>query len=194
MTRKQFRLRFASVSIFYFCAILFAMFLYSKGDKPLSENETYTVYIDLIPLIFAIPAVYLGFCFQRRQSFLQSLKQVWTNLITAVQNAIQYTHQGTTTPEEYGGTLEKLSSTIDELRGVYKNKYELKDEIGLYTFESLKNIHDEVSDLGHGVLSKTRRDTSRKEIVANWKSLRRSFLRELDRSEPTYIDSPFIEY
>jgi len=37
-------------------------------------------------------------------------------------------------------------------------------------------------------------EKSRKEIVANWKNLRKTFIRELDRSVPTYIDSPFARH
>ena len=195
MTSQKFRRILFATVFTYLVAILFAIYLYKTGPKDLKENYNYTVFKDLIPLVVALPIAYLGYCFQRRISFLQSLKQSWSHLNKAVHSAIQYTHKTLPTQVEYGNTLNELEEAIDELRGVYKNAEETNDQIGFYTFESLKTIHEEISKLGFDKTfkldqTKKTRDT----IVENWKTLRKTFLRELNRPEPTYLDSPFVNY
>jgi hypothetical protein len=194
MTRKQFRIHFIAVTAIYGLAILSGTALYIFGPADVKTNNNYTVFKDLIPFTVAIPAAYLGYCFQRRLSFLQSLKQLWTHLIDSVHVAMQYTHLPETTHLQYGQALDKLERTIDELRGVYKNKGETRDNLGLYTLESLKDIHVSISDLGYGVLSDSTRKSTREEIVEDWKKLRRTFLRELNRLEATHPDEKFVEY
>jgi hypothetical protein len=62
-------------------------------DRPDGRaNPVYATYKDLLPLLIAIPAAWLGYCFQRRTSYLAALRTLWENLIPAVQQAIHYTH------------------------------------------------------------------------------------------------------
>lgn len=145
-----------------------------------------------MPLIIAIPAAYLGFCFQRRLSFLQALRLLWANLITSVNAAIQYTHLTNTTDKQFGETLVMLSKSIDEVRGVYKNLKERHNDIGLYPFECLKRIHKFVAELGYGNIDPIKAEETRRHIIHCWKDLRKSFLFEFDRSEPTAFNSPYI--
>lgn len=85
-----------------------------------------------------------------------------------------------------------ISKSIDEVRGVYKNLDETKNNIGLYPFESLKEIHKIISDLGFGALDTDKSTEARKHIRHNCGNLRRSFLSEFDRSEPTVFDSHYL--
>lgn len=64
--------------------------------------------------------------------------------------------------------------------------------IGVYPFESLKQIHGTIVQLGYGpsfdaANAKEARDT----IDALWKVLRTELLKELDRDYPEYPDTPF---
>ena len=186
MTKQKFNQNFILVVIVYFLALVVGLVLAGL-------DYYFSVYADLIPFVVALPAVYLGFCFQRRQSFLNSLKSLWTKLIVSVQDSIQYTHLQQPGIEEYSVTLKNLSIVMEEIRGVYKNKFETNENIGIYTFESLKDIYNQISNLGYGQMLSEDQKKSRDEIIKCWKTLRKTFLRELDRSVPTYIDSPFIE-
>ena len=190
MTRKQLQKTIFAVIGLYTMALVVGLVIYYSDctDKKIH----YQIFKDLIPLTIAIPAAYLGFCFQRRSSFLQALRQLWTNLITSVNSAIQYTHLIDPSDKQFGETLVLLSKSIDEVRGVYKNLKETKDDIGLYPFECLKEIHDLVSKLGYGKIDKAEATKTRRHIRHCWKDLRKSFLSEFDRSEPTAFHSPYV--
>lgn len=189
MTRKQLRnIIILSIS-FYFVAVIIGVAIYYSDNTEKKIN--YSVFKDLIPFMIAIPIAFLGFCFQKRANYTQALRPLWSNLIISVNTAIQYTHQTSTTQKEYGETLMMLSSSIDEVRGVYKNLNTRSDGIGYYPFESLKSIHSVISELGYGDMDKARSDEARKHIKHNWKNLRQTFLLEFDRPEPTVFDSPY---
>jgi hypothetical protein len=192
MTRKQLRRTLFAVISFYACTLIASVIIY-YSDHSEKKSDYYQIIKDLMPLIITIPAAYLGFCFQRRSSFLQALRQVWSNLVLAVNSAIQYTHQTDATVKVFGDTLVIISKSIDEVRGVYKNLNETKDDIGLYPFECLKEIHKIVSLLGYGSLDVKKTTEARKHIRHNWGDLRKSFLSEFDRSEPTIFNSPYFE-
>jgi hypothetical protein len=189
MTRKQLQKTiFTIIGLYVFALITgLVIFYIDNSDKKIH----YQIFKDLIPLIIAIPAAYLGFCFQRRSSFLQTNRLLWTHLISSVNSAIHYTQLKDPTEIQFGETLLLLSKSIDEVRGVYKNLEETKNKIGLYPFECLKEIHDLVSELGFGKLEEDNAMKTRKQITVRWKRLRRSFLSEFDRSEPTVFDSPY---
>ncbi|WP_128948390.1 MULTISPECIES: hypothetical protein [Bradyrhizobium] len=67
-----------------------------------------------------------------------------------------------------------------------------KKSIGLYPFESLKQISAVISRLGYGS-SITSQDSeiARDTILALWGILRGELLKELDRDYPDYPDTPF---
>jgi hypothetical protein len=89
------------------------------------------------PLV-AVLAAYLGFCFQRRNSYLQALRDLWKILIPAVQRAVQYTHLEQPDPNEFSELMSELSTVIDSLRGIFKNIP--GPGVGLYPYEPIKDI------------------------------------------------------
>lgn len=190
MTRKHLQRTIFAVIVLYTIAIIVGLIIYYTDFT--GNKIHYQIYKDLMLLTIAIPAAYLGFCFQRRSSFLQALRQLWTNLISSVNTAIQYTHLPEPTDKQFGEALVLLSKSIDEVRGVYKNLKETKDNIGLYPFECLKDIYGQVSKLGYGKLDMAKAAESRRHIRHCWKDLRKSFLSEFDRSEPTVFHSPYV--
>lgn len=190
MTRKQLRKTIYAVISLYSLVLISGVLIY-YNDSSLKRIH-YQIFKDLIPFSIAIPAAYLGFCFQRRSSFLQALRQLWTNLIVSVNSSIQYTHLTESTNQQYSETLVLLSRSIDEVRGVYKNLKEKEDGTGLYPFECLKEIHDLISELGYGQIDSAKAIRTRKNINLCWKDLRKSFLSEFDRSEPTVFHSPYL--
>lgn len=157
-------------------------------------NIVYNCYKDLIPLILAIPAAWLGFCFQRRSSYLQQLRTLWSQIVANVQEAIQYTHLTAPTQADYGRTLVKLFGTVDEVRGVFRNIGENDGNIGLYPFESLKGIRDAISRLGYGdQIDPKAAAAARLEIVRLWHRVRDAMLKEFDRDYPSYPDSYYLD-
>lgn len=190
MTRKQLKRTIYAVIALYATSLIGGLFIYYSDGTDKKVN--YQIFKDLIPLIIAIPAAYLGFSFQRRSSFLQSLRLLWTNIIGSVNAAIQYTNFTETTDKQYAETLLQLSRCIDEVRGVYKNIGEKKGKTGYYPFECLKEIHQLVTGLGSGKLDAAKSEEARSRIQHCWKDLKASFLSEFDRSEPTVFNSPFV--
>lgn len=192
MTKKQMqRVTFMVIGI-YAVALGVGLTLRIFGP-PTPPTPYYETFKDLIPLILAMPAAYLGYCFQQRGSYLQSLRSLWSQLVISVNNAIQYTYLESPTHEEFGKTLSDLSIVIDELRGVYKNIGESSRNVGLYPYEPIKDIHKALCDLGFGSLDENARRTARRKVVGHWKSIRSNFLDEFDRAEPTKVVSPYIE-
>jgi len=191
MTRKQ--LRRATFMVIGIYALAFGVGLTLRLVGPPTPTPYYETFKDLIPLILAIPAAYLGYCFQQRGSYLHSLRSLWSQLVIAVNSAIQYTYLVSPTQEQYGKILTDLSIVTDELRGVYKNIGENPKNVGIYPYEPIKDIHKAISGLGFRNLDEKSRITARRQVVGHWKSIRPNFLDEFDRAEPTKVVSRYVE-
>jgi hypothetical protein len=158
------------------------------------HQHFYCTLKDAIPLLIAIPAAWLGYCLQRRQTYLKDVRDLWSKLVVSVQDAIQYTHTENPPQSEFARVSRSLSITTEELRAVFLNIGEREGKPGLFPFEKIKVIQEIVSRLGFGeqvtpVLAKS----ARTEIVGHWKLLRAHFLTELARDIPARPDSPFIK-
>ncbi len=187
VTRRQLRRAIITVIVIYFTAGVTGLVLRA------TTTSYYDTFRDIIPFIFAIPAAYLGYCFQRRSSYLESLRSLWSKLVRAVQEAIRYTYDPTPTQEEYADVLTALAIVIDEVRGVYKNVGERPGHIGLFPFEPIKEIHSAMRTLGYGELGAEERELARKRLIGHWQSIRANFLDEFDRAEPSKVVSPYLE-
>ena len=163
-------------------------------DPTSKDAVAYNTFKDLVPLIIAIPAAWLGYCFQRRQAYLKDVKELWSKLAGAVQDSIQYTHLTAPSQEEFATVLRTLSLATEETRAVFSNVGEGQDRVGLFPFESIKLIHGKVSRLSFGSDFKADQAVvARREIVGLWKKLRSHYLSELERGVPARIDSPFLQ-
>lgn len=163
-------------------------------DPSNKDAPVYATFKDLVPLIIAIPAAWLGYCFQRRQAYLKDVRDLWSKLVVAVQESVQYTHLRAPEQAEYGRVLKSLSVTTEELRAIFANVGEAEGRVGLFPFESIKEIHGKVSALGFGDQFKPETAAkARQEIVILWKKLRSHFLSELERGVPARADSPFLQ-
>jgi len=96
----------------------------------------YSTFKDVVPLIIATPAVWLGYTLQRRNSYSRQLRNVWTSVIVAVQETNEYLDSKNSNTEKLSEIMVLLSSSIDEVRGVFAN---LDGE--LYPFEPIKQIY-----------------------------------------------------
>lgn len=169
---------------FYVAAIAVGVALRINDSK---DGIIYSTYKDLLPLIIAVPAAYLAYSFQRRNGYVQALRKLWSDLIAAVQSARTYTYAPSPTYEQYAETIAKLSIVIEEARGVFCNIKATGTTDGWYPFEPIKEIHDDIRDLGYGEkISSTAQKQVRDDINKRWKLVRTQLLREYDRYVPTY--------
>ena len=190
MTRDQFRRQVIIVTLAYALALLLGIWLRSRNLR--ADNVEYETYKDLLSLMIALPAAYLGYCIQRRSSFLQFLRTAWSNLVAAVNGAYLYVRNEAPEKTEYVAVLASLRVGIDELRGIYRNVGEGSGEHGLYPVSPILDIYQQVERLRNfGPLDAAeieRRNKLANDIFDQWKSVRRVLVSELDRPYPAEAD------
>lgn len=185
MTKRQLFIWFLAASIVYLLAVIAGVSIRIYDTTP--DLAIYSTYKDMIPFIIAIPAAWLGYCLQRRSSYLQQLRILWSTLVKAVQKANQYTYIENPTRDQYSETLCSLSAAIEETRGVFKNLDEKANKIGLFPFEPIKDIFGLISDLDcDKQLTTVERKEKRDKIYALWADMRKELLKEFDREVPTF--------
>lgn len=183
MTRAQLRWAVIGVIFVYAGTIVVGILWRQPLSQPASQK--YGLYKDLMPLVIAIPAAYLAFAFQRRNSYLQALRSVWSKLADAIASAITYTNIDAPTEQRYVEVLTKLGAAIEEIRGVFRNIRSLGWAKGLYPFEPIKQIYLEFRELGFGAdATPARRGEVRARIDDMWKQSRLRLLAEFDRGKP----------
>lgn len=157
-------------------------------------TTAYATYKDLIPLIIAIPAAYLAFCFQRRQSYMQALRSLWESTTRAIAAARTYTDTPKPAQEKYVQTLEGLSLVIDQYRGVFRNIPTRYGHGGWFPFEPIRQIYWEIRDLGYGEpVTEEMRQRARDRIEEMWKRSREQLLAEFDRDVPTSHHAEYVQ-
>ena len=182
MTRKTLNKRIKTVLVIYCIAVITAISLrVAFPDEKGTPSIAYQTYKDLIPFLLAIPAAWLGYCFQRRSSYLAALRQLWGQLIPAVQTAIQFTHLQNPTKEDFSNVQKELSIVTDSLRGVFEN-IPNRDPVGLYPYENLKQIQKIVSWLYLETQnSADEKYWARRMVKTLWASMHHMLLLEFDR-------------
>ncbi|MBC8229309.1 hypothetical protein H8E77_07180 [bacterium] len=88
MTRKK--LRWMVFLVVILCVVVYTGV--GVVIRKWMEDEWYSFYKDILPIFIMIPAAYIAYAFQQRTSYLQALRNLWKQLIPAVQAAIQYTY------------------------------------------------------------------------------------------------------
>ena len=192
MTRK--RLHFwVSVTVAVFAAAI-AAGIAIKIAYPDKNSLVYSTYKDLIPLGIAIPAAWLSYCFQRRSSYLRALRALWSDLIHAGNQAVDYTRWDSPRSEEhFRRTIEDLSEVIDAVRGVFKNVPKKETPQGLFPYENIKEIRVIIGWLGYGdQYTKERCEKAHQCIVRLWGVMHYALLQEFDTEVPTFPVSKFL--
>lgn len=190
MNARSFRLHVVLV-IGVYLAIISAGVVLRFADSS-TDSFFYKAFVDLVPLAIAVPAAWLGYCFQRRQAYFKDVRELWTKLVEVIQDAIQYTHLVSPPQSEFARVQKSLSTAVDEIRGVFMNLGQNEASVGLYPFESMKDICGIVSKLGFGnSVTPEKSKDARDEIVAKWKKLRLNFLGECSRGIPIDPDTPY---
>ena len=83
---------------------------------PARDSLVYQTYRDLIPLIIALPAAFFAQAYQRRASYVQGLRAVWSQMAAAAGAAITYTDLPSPSKERFAEVLRRLSTAIEEVR------------------------------------------------------------------------------
>jgi hypothetical protein len=173
MTRRGLMFRICLALTIYAVAIAVGCDL--RFRYPKREDLHYVLYKDLVPLVVAIPAVWLAYCFQRRASTLQQLRAAWAEVVTASQGAIRYTHLSRPPLEAHRAILEGLDGAIEATRGLFR-----PGRAG--PTSSLAAIRDELEALGSGdSVTTLRAEASRSAILAHWDVASGRLLQEFDR-------------
>ena len=193
MTNKRLFSTVRAIAVFFAGYFVLGVFLYHMPIKQTKDGpapQLYPLYKDLMPLVIAIPAAYLGYSFQRRASYLQALRELWKILIPAVQRAIQYTYLDSPDPKEFSVVMRELSTVIDSLRGVFRNVPGTR--VGLYPYEPLKDISKIMSWLRDG-RTPDERYRVRRCILQLWYDAHSAMLSEFDREVPVHPVSKFLD-
>ncbi|MCI5141812.1 MAG: hypothetical protein D3909_08830 [Candidatus Electrothrix sp. ATG1] len=189
MTKSKLIQSFCAVGAVYFMALLCGIVF--RVLDPSKEALLYNTYKDLIPFVIILPATWLGYCLQQRISYMQQLRIIWSNLVATIQSANQYTFLESPTTEQYSEILKQISISIDEIRGVFENLYVTDDDVGLYPFEPLKDVWQEIARISpDNTLSTEERKRIRRTVFSKWKEMRIEFLKEFDRHVPA---SPILD-
>ncbi|MBY9006024.1 MAG: hypothetical protein KGD63_04635 [Candidatus Lokiarchaeota archaeon] len=165
------------VLIVYVLALILAVVIFRFLEDFLNE------YISMIPFIVAIPAALLTRAFQRRSSYINTLRGIWPSIVNSGIKAIEYTNIKNPTEEQFREVIISLSTSIDHLRMLFKNVG------GFYPVESIKTIYEEFNLIRDTF--KFRNPTNAYDrITALWHQARDSILAEFDRVIPTAYDAP----
>ena len=138
-------------------------------------------------LVVTVVAAYMAHIFQKRATFLQSLREQWREIVETKADLIHYLHLEDPTLEDYLWTARQLSSCIDNMRIVYSNVGETDDLIGLYPYAPLHKMRMVIESLDPRRASPTPEDryAARGEIWEAFKAIREHFLDEFDLEEPS---------
>ena len=149
----------------------------------------------LIPFALGLPLATTAYAFNRRNSYLQALRQLWGGLVPAAQEAIRYTRLSKPTERDFIGTQSTLSVAIDELRGVFDNIPAPGEPDGLYPYENLKDIHVVISWLGFGKNhNRKKAKRAHKCVIHLWQEMHKAMLTEFDRDRPVQPVSKYLHW
>jgi hypothetical protein len=108
----------------------------------------------------------------------------------AFRNVAEKSEPQNATSKEFVLAVRK-SVSLTQRAGLSRTFAKSRENIGVYPFESLKQIHGTIVLLGYGPSFAAGAEDARHTIDALWKVLRAELLKELDRDYPEYPDTPF---
>jgi hypothetical protein len=152
----------------------------------LVSAKFYKILKDFTGVFLAIAGTYLAYCFQKRQAFLTSLRELWHKCIEAKVDLIDYTYNPTPNQESFGKAHRSISIAIDMVRAVYRNVRENKRSIGHFPFEPLHDMRKALERLGFTDISPDQQRHEREKIIKAWNALRWSMLREFSAPIPSH--------
>lgn len=147
----------------------------------------YELVRDTSLLLVTVVAAYMAHIFQKRATFLQSLRNQWRDIVETKAALIYYCHLESPSLEDYLRTARRLSSCIDNMRIVYANVGETETLVGLYPYEPLHDMRRDLEDLDprQNTPSSQDRYMARGRIWEAFKAIREHFLDEFELEAPT---------
>lgn len=138
-------------------------------------------------LLVTVVAAYMAHIYQRRATFLQSLREQWHEIVSAKTALIHYCHLERPAVEDYLRTARQLSQCIHNMRIVYKNVGETEELLGAFPYEPLHDMRRvlETLDPRQGQPTEEQRYAARGKIWEAFNAIREHFLDEFDLEEPT---------
>lgn len=195
MTRKTLKSKLTGTFVFLGIVMLVAAaarFAYPLMQQGSLEHDvlfaTYEYLKDMSLLIATGGVAYLGNIYQKRSSFIESLKEEWRDVLHAKSAVLEYTHLPSPTTQDYVRAFNVLSETIDNMRTVYRNVGETAELVGLYPYEPLHDMRRVFQTLNPKKASEITEDQQklvRDSFLQAFYALRERFLEELDLEEPT---------
>lgn len=192
MTRRRLRRHLTYIVVFAIVLIVLAIWTRFASDDD-DARAIYDLIKDMSLLIFTVVAAYLAAALQRRESFLQSLREEWRVIVDTKAELITYCDLPRATIEDYLTAYSRLSQAIDYMRIVYANVGETDDLIGLYPYEPLHDMRralESIDPRSGRELGPEERSAARNAIWEAFNALREHFLDEFDLEEP---QRPMIE-
>ena len=180
MKKKSLNLLILFVLIVYTITIAAALVIF------LAFPQVTNQFMSLIPFIVAIPAAILTRGFQRRASYINTLRGIWPNIVKTGRKAIEYTQIENPTEEQFRDIALSLAISIDHLRMLFKNVG------GFYPVESIKTIYEEFN-LIRDTFKFKNPINAHDRIETLWHQARDSILAEFDRVVPSRYDAPELE-
>lgn len=190
MTRKRLR-RFVAQIIFWVIVVLLLAAMAKCPIIPIPES-LYNYITDMSILIFTVASVLMANAFRKRQVFIDSLREVWREIVDMKAALSVYCQRENTALDDYLEAYSKLSQAIDNMRMVYRNVGESKTLIGLYPYEPLHDMRRAMESIDPRTASATmdQRAAVREIVWDSFNALRERFLDELELVEPAY---PILE-
>ena len=198
MTRRS--LRKTLLWLYVFLGATLAISLGSKlfGEKELiccgaKWKDVYEYLKDMSLLIATGGVAYITNVFQKRNTFVQALREEWREIVETKAALFAFTQLPNPTREQYIATFNVVSQTIDNMRTVYRNVGETGSLVGLYPFAPLHDMRRALQtiDPEKGAFGPDERNLARDAILQSFYALRETFLDELDLEEPS---NPLLIY
>ena len=196
MTRK--RLNRTLRRVYLILGLLLALSLFARfadqialvAGGPLERPllALYEYLKDMSLVIVTVVAAYLANVFQKRQTFVESLRQEWRGIVKTKSALFSYCESAYPTTDDYLAAYCHISETLDNMRIVYRNVGETGTLIGLYPFAPLHDMRRALSTLdprSNSKISQEQRELVRDAILQGFYALREKFLDELDLDEPS---------
>jgi hypothetical protein len=133
------------LSVMAFLAALLALAIYSQARATTPGDIAAPFWIavhgaikDFTGLFIAIPGAWLAYCFSRRSAFLTILDGLWRNMVDAKGKCVRFGIDPTR--DRLDAARTALSTTIDNMRSVYRNVGESETDVGTFPFEPLHDM------------------------------------------------------
>lgn len=152
-------------------------------------GELYEFLRDMSLLIATGGVAYLTNVFQKRSGFVASLEEEWRGIVRTKAALYVYCEKPFPSTDDYLAAFAAISSTIDNMRIVYRNVGETESLIGLYPYAPLHDMRRAVQSIDprkRQDVPAAERKLVRDAILQSFYALRETFLEQLDLEEPEH--------